>query len=167
MRSPFSIKLIYLIERRSFGQKYKFSNKNDMVSASRNFKNIFSRPLVTIIFRPEILKFHQYSIWSGETMVRFVIYCVLRVDQFILMFGFRRLFGNCSIYLGFMKVTEDYLDIFLLSTQCESRHALVQFVFFVMIVTSLGLLINSWLTVSHRLQKHKQKTSTSCNAFSL
>ena len=58
------------------------------------------------------------------------------------------------------KNTEDYLafmllDIFLLSTQCESRHALVQFVFFVMIVTSLGLLINSWLTVSHRLQKHK------------
>ena len=29
---------IYLIDRRSFGQKYKFSNKNDMVRAWRNFK---------------------------------------------------------------------------------------------------------------------------------
>ena len=39
---------IYLIERRSFGQKYKFSNKKDMVSTWRNFKNIFSRSLFTI-----------------------------------------------------------------------------------------------------------------------
>ena len=43
----------------------KFSNKNDMVSAWRNFKNIFSRPLFTIIFRPEMLKFHPYSILTG------------------------------------------------------------------------------------------------------
>ena len=33
MHSPFSIKWIYLIESRIFDQKYKFSNKNDMVSA--------------------------------------------------------------------------------------------------------------------------------------
>ena len=34
MRKPFSIfKWIYLIERRSFDQKYKFSNKNDMAWA--------------------------------------------------------------------------------------------------------------------------------------
>ena len=77
MRQPFSIKLIYLIEKRSFDQKYKFSNKNDMVSAWRNFKNIFSRPLFTIIFRPEMLKFHPYSILTGDTMVRFVIFCVI------------------------------------------------------------------------------------------
>ena len=64
-------------KRRNFDQKYKISNKNDMVSAWRNFKNIFSRPLFTIISRPEILKFHPYSILTGETMVRFVIYCVL------------------------------------------------------------------------------------------
>ena len=31
----------------------------------RNFKNIFSRPLFTIILRPEMLKFHPYSIWPG------------------------------------------------------------------------------------------------------
>ena len=48
-----------------------------MVSAWRNFKNIFSRPLFTIIFRPEMLKFHPYSILTGDTMVRFVIFCVL------------------------------------------------------------------------------------------
>ena len=49
---PFSENLFYFIERRSFG------NKNDMVNAWRNFRNIFSRPLFTIIFRPEMLKFH-------------------------------------------------------------------------------------------------------------
>ena len=82
MRSPFSIKLIYLIERRSFGQKYIFSNKNDMLSAWRNFKNIFSRPLFTIIntIKPEILKFHPYSILTGDTMVVFVIFCVLKTQ---------------------------------------------------------------------------------------
>ena len=49
-----------------------------MVSAWRNFKNIFSRPLFTIIFRPEMLKFHPYSILTEDTMVGFVIFCVLR-----------------------------------------------------------------------------------------
>ena len=54
-----------------------FSNKNDMMSAWRNFKNIFSRPLFTITFRPEMLKFHPYSILTGDTMVGLVIFCVL------------------------------------------------------------------------------------------
>ena len=45
-----------------------------MASAWRNFKNIFSRPLFTIIFRPEMLKFHPYSILTGDTMVGFVIF---------------------------------------------------------------------------------------------
>ena len=63
MGKPFPIKRIYLIERRSFDQKYKFSNKKDMVW---NFKNIFSRPHFTIIFRREMLKFHPYSIWPGK-----------------------------------------------------------------------------------------------------
>ena len=70
MHKPFSFKWIYLIERRSLGQKHKFSNKNDMVSAWRNFKTIFPRPLFIIIFRP-------YSILTGDTRVEFVIYCVL------------------------------------------------------------------------------------------
>ena len=55
----------------------QFSNKNDMVSAWRNFKNIFHRPLFIIIFRPKMLKFHPYSILTGDTRVEFVIYCVL------------------------------------------------------------------------------------------
>ena len=63
--------------RKNFDQKYKFSNKNNMVSAWRNFKNIFSRPLFTIIFRPEMLKLHPYSILTGDTIVGFVIFCVL------------------------------------------------------------------------------------------
>ena len=61
----------------NFDQKYKFSNKNDMVSAWRNFKYIFPRPLFIIIFRPEMLKFHPYSILTGDTRVEFVIFCVL------------------------------------------------------------------------------------------
>ena len=48
-----------------------------MASAWWNFKNISSRPLFTIIFRPEMLKIHPYSILTGEIMVGFVIYCVL------------------------------------------------------------------------------------------
>ena len=35
------------------------------------------RPLFIIIFRPEMLKFHPYSILTGDTRFEFVIYCVL------------------------------------------------------------------------------------------
>ena len=56
-----------------------------MVSAWRNFKNIFSRPLFTIIFRPEMLKFHPYSILTVDTMVGFVIFCVLsKIDEILI-----------------------------------------------------------------------------------
>ena len=96
MRSPFSIKWIYLIERRSFGQKYKFSDKNDMVSAYRNFKNIFSSPLFTINFRPEMLKFHSYSILTGDTMVGFVIFCVLNLSYTVLNYQYS---GQTSLQL--------------------------------------------------------------------
>ena len=55
-----------------------------MVSAWRNFKYIFSRPLFTIIFRPEMLKFHPYSVLTGDTMVGFVIFCVLKGTKTIM-----------------------------------------------------------------------------------
>ena len=65
----------------NFDQKYKFSNKNNMVaSAWRNFKNIFPRALFIIIFRPEMLKFHPYSILTWDTRVEFVTYGVLKVS---------------------------------------------------------------------------------------
>ena len=57
-----------------------------MVSAWRNFKNIFSRPLFTIIFRPEMLKLLPYSILTGDSMVAFVIFCVLRISSSLLVF---------------------------------------------------------------------------------
>ena len=82
MRKPFSIKWIYLIEKRSFDQKYKFSNKNDMACAWRNFKNIFSTQLFTIIFRPKILSFVTYLILTGETKVEFLIYWVFLQNWF-------------------------------------------------------------------------------------
>ena len=52
----------------------KFCNKNDMVSAWTNFKNIF-----IIIFRSKLLKFHPYTILTGDTRVEFVKYCVLKL----------------------------------------------------------------------------------------
>ena len=60
-----------------------------MVIAWRNFKNIFSRPHFTIIFRPEMLKFHLYSILTGDTMVGSVIFCVLNK-------GFQRTMGKST-----------------------------------------------------------------------
>ena len=48
-----------------------------MVSAWRNFKNIFPKPLFIIIYRSEMLKFHPYSILTGDTRFEFVIYGVL------------------------------------------------------------------------------------------
>ena len=53
-------------------------NYKKMASAWRNFKNIFSRPLFTIIFRSKILFFVTYSILTGQTKVEFVIYWVLK-----------------------------------------------------------------------------------------
>ena len=43
------------------------------------FKNIFPTPLFIIIYRPEMLKFHPYSILTGDTRVELVIYCVLSI----------------------------------------------------------------------------------------
>ena len=40
-----------------------------MSSAWQNFKNIFSRPRFTIIFRPKMIKFHPYYILTGEGKV--------------------------------------------------------------------------------------------------
>ena len=57
-----------------------------MAYAWRNFKDIFSRPLFTIIFRPEMLKFHPYSILTGDTMVGFIIFCVLRKDFHLIFY---------------------------------------------------------------------------------
>ena len=52
-----------------------------MVIAWRNFKIIFPRPHFIIIFRPEMLKFHPYSILTGDTRVESVIYSVLIGDK--------------------------------------------------------------------------------------
>ena len=64
-----------------------------MANAWRNFKNIFSRPLFTIIVRPDMLKFHPYSILTREIMVGFVIYCTMN-DIFSgnhILYSFQRL----------------------------------------------------------------------------
>ena len=56
----------------------KITNSVIKITWWAHFKNIFPRPLFIIIFRPEMLKFHPYSILTGDTKVEFVIYCVLR-----------------------------------------------------------------------------------------
>ena len=75
-----------------------------MVSAWRNFKNIFSRPLFTIIFRPEVLKFHPYSILTRDTMVGFVIFCVLKCGRGkILIVGMvEHCAAHCSLKISFI-----------------------------------------------------------------
>ena len=90
------------LRKEEFGSKYKFSNKNDMGSPWRSFKNIFSRPLFTIIFRPEIIKFHPYSILTGDTMVGFVIFCVLR--------GFETHPTRYWAILNFSSISSDVLE---------------------------------------------------------
>ena len=82
MCKPFSIKLIYLIERRSFDQMYKFSNKNDMVCEWRNFQNNLVAYLHMII---ETLshKFHPYSILTGQVTVEWLTYQVLKISAFV------------------------------------------------------------------------------------
>ena len=52
-------------------------NQRKIAATGRNFKNIFSGPLFTIIFRLEMLEFHTHSILTGDTMVGFVIFFVL------------------------------------------------------------------------------------------
>ena len=81
-----------------------------MVSAWRNFKNIFSRPLFTIIFRPEMLIFHPYSILTGDTMVGFVIFCVLSIIDVILGFGHSTPFNSLQIFTVtvYLQLCEQY-----------------------------------------------------------
>ena len=70
--------------------------KNDMEGAWRNFKSIFPRPLFIIIFRPEIVKFHPYSILTGDTTVEFVIYSVLITSFSQIFFTKKKLYARKS-----------------------------------------------------------------------
>ena len=76
-----------------------------------NFKNIFSWPLFTIIFRPEILKFHPYSILTGETME-----CVNSIPQnhCFCISGIQHPFclKNRLLYLGLPVVAVFILSLF-------------------------------------------------------
>ena len=70
-----------------------------MISAWRNFKIIFSRPLFIIIFRPKISFFVTYSILTGDTRVEFVIYWVLNMKLF------DRCNVNCNVWMFFSSQT--------------------------------------------------------------
>ena len=66
----FSIKWIYLIESRNFDQKYKFSNRNDMVSAWRNFqkKSCGISTYDNWNFKPQISSIFHFDRASGGQM---------------------------------------------------------------------------------------------------
>ena len=88
----------------------------EFVSAWRNFKNIFPSPIFIIIFRPEMLKFHSYSILTGDTRVEFVIYCVLRSvpDTCSRICDFYCILTFSSIFFsGKQMKMEGHLDTFL------------------------------------------------------
>ena len=57
-----------LIRGKIFAKNFKFSNKNHLLPAWRDFKINFSRPLVTIIFRPKIIILDTDSILNWSTM---------------------------------------------------------------------------------------------------
>ena len=88
-----------------------------MAGAWRNLRKKNSRPLFTIIFRPEMLKFHPYSILTGQTMVRFVMYCVLKQ-----LFAF---FQICSHEKLLLKISDlEFFQIYLVhsfNTFCVTR----------------------------------------------
>ena len=67
------------------------------------------RIFLAIIFRPEMLKFHPYSILTGEAMVAFVLYCVLNESAKVA--GGSRLQIFCLISLGIVKYTKSKLIV--------------------------------------------------------
>ena len=94
-----------------------------MVSAWRNFKNIFSRPLFTIIFRPEMLKFRPYSILTRETMHTLVLwlefhpYSILAREimvGFVIQFAINGIFSGNHILYSFQRLRTMHPQIFVL-----------------------------------------------------
>ena len=89
MRKPFSIRWIYLIEWRSFDQKYKFSIKNDMVWAWRNFqkKSFGISTYVKWNFKPQISSIFRFDKVSDGQMVHvlgvknFTGYLIAKIDK--------------------------------------------------------------------------------------
>ena len=58
------IEKIYFLLLHKSAQNHKFINKNNYLPAWRDFKIIFSRPLLTIIFRPKMVFLDTDSIWE-------------------------------------------------------------------------------------------------------
>ena len=116
MRQPFSIKWIHLIERRSFDQKYKFSNKNDMVSAWRNFQKkscgishtgrVFqSKHLYfNLLWRIEICKLDLVGNAKGIFLISKILELYIQQPIYLLNYGFCKLWvyevwNSLSVYL--------------------------------------------------------------------
>ena len=69
-----------------------------MVSSWRNFKIFFLDHFSSSFLgqSPEMLKFHPYSILTGDTRVEFVIYCVLNYNLVVFGLGKDFLFKSYS-----------------------------------------------------------------------
>ena len=97
-----------------------------MVSAWRNFKIIFSRPLFTIIFRPKMLKFYPYSILTGDTRAEFVIYSVLMRSFFsqCKLFSKSQSTYNCAELFKLLRSSIQYCSLAFLLYNKGSNYAL-------------------------------------------
>ena len=62
MREPFSSKLFYYIEMRTFEKNCKFSNKNDLLSAWKNLKQKIFVEYADVINETLSQKCYPYSI---------------------------------------------------------------------------------------------------------
>ena len=126
-----------------------------------NFKNIFPRPLFIINFKPETLKFHSYSILTGDTRVEFVIYCVLNGLDFRWGFWRTLVFEQFSANSGYKNYFSRFL-VFSCSIQLHHSnfslcHAGVTKVLW-KFVSSLGLAVSIW-TLARFFLIHNQNIS--------
>ena len=66
----------FINEKKRIAVDYKFSNKNFALPAWRDFINIFSRPLFTIIFRSQMVISVKYCFLTAERIFELQPYCV-------------------------------------------------------------------------------------------
>ena len=66
----------FINEKKKIAVDYKFSNKNFALPAWRDFKNIFSRPLFTIIFRSQMVISVKDCFLTAERIFELQPYCV-------------------------------------------------------------------------------------------
>ena len=86
-------------------QNHKFSNKNNHLTAWRDFKIIFSRPLFTIVFRPKNIFLDTCFILSVKTIYE----SVKDVLRSAMSYGFTIWFNHLKLHINFQFKTPNYI----------------------------------------------------------